>query len=142
MEDGELFQGMDTFRGTGLDSSMLRTGLYQKNEGDYNVERSTLTRTDSPISGNMLISLMRTDHKIRDPIAGATLKYTGDRAVVTTPVQKQQQHHSKQFWLTKDVDITIQTLRNTTKVSRYTNEKVCTAGTPTGMDKSLKSFTG
>lgn len=31
-------------------------------------------------------------------------------------------------------------LRNTTKVNRYTNEKVGTAGTPTGMDSTLVAY--
>ena len=31
-------------------------------------------------------------------------------------------------------------LRNTNKVSRYTNEKVGTSGTPTGMDSTLVSY--
>jgi len=135
-----MLVGNDTFRGT-LGSTLLRTELYQKNFGNTTIDRSGLVRTDSPVSGNLLLSTKSKTHKIRDPIAGCTLKYVGAQATVTAPVQKQQMQFSKQFYLTKDVDITIQTLRNTTKVNRYTNEKVGTAGTPTGLDKVLTAYT-
>lgn len=50
-----------------------------------------------------------------------------------TPVHRQAQVHSRRFYLTKDVDITIATLRATTRVSEQTtNEKLGTAGTSTG----------
>ena len=43
---------------------------------------------------------------------------------MTTPVLRQELKHTKKFHITKDVDITIQILRNTTGVSKATNEKV------------------
>jgi len=58
--------------------------------------------------------------------AGTTLRFDGDHAAVTTPVLRQELKYTKKFYITKDVDITIQTLRNTTGVSRATNEKVGT----------------
>jgi hypothetical protein len=59
-------------------------------------------------------------------ITGTTLKFHKGQATVTTPVARQELKHTKKFNITKDVDITIQTLRNTTGVSRATNEKVRT----------------
>eukprot|EP00798_Chlamydomonas_sp_ICE-L_P020962 gene20962-27817_t len=78
--------------------------------------------------------------QIRDPIAGCNLRLNGDRASVTTPASKQNMAFSKKLYTTKDVDVTIATLRATTKVSRYTNEKVGTAGTPTGLDTRIGSY--
>jgi hypothetical protein len=46
---------------------------------------------------------------VRDPISGCLLRCEGPRAYVTTPVQKQQMHRTKGFYLTKDIDSTIQT---------------------------------
>ncbi|GAX76703.1 hypothetical protein CEUSTIGMA_g4149.t1 [Chlamydomonas eustigma] len=133
-EPKSLLLGTDTFRGS---KSLYRTQLYDKNAGDTVIERSGLVRTDSPISGNLLISTVNSTHKIRDPITGTTLKYKGGTALIQAPLQKQQFQFSKTFYLTKDIDNTIQTLRNTTRVSRYTNEKIGTAGSTTGLDASL-----
>ncbi|KAJ9519869.1 hypothetical protein QJQ45_014581 [Haematococcus lacustris] len=128
--------GTDTFRHTR--SSLLRTSLYNKNDGAVTEVLGT-TRTSSPASGDMLLTVSRSQ-RVRDPLTGATLSIKGGHAQVTTPVQKQQMRFSKQFYVTKDVDITVQTLRNTCKVSKYTNEKIGTAGTPTGMESSLKAI--
>lgn len=124
--------GTDTFRGT-ANSTLMRTALYNKNGGDIDVHKSGLLRLESPISGNLLVSTASAQQKLRDPISGTNLRYAGGHAVVTTHAMKQELVCSRKFYVTKDVDITIQTLRNTTKVSRYTNEKVGTAGTPTGL---------
>lgn len=135
-----LLLGKDTFRGVGPDSTMLRTELYNKNEGHHTVKHDGLARTESAVSGNILVSAHQRKDKIRDPIAGCSLRIHGDRATVTAPATKQQFAFSKKFYNTKDIDLTIQTLRNTTKFNRYTNEKVGTAGTPTGMDKRLTTY--
>jgi len=130
---------MNTFRGT-LGASMLRGTLYQKNTGDVAQDELGLVRTSSPISGSLLLSRSTAHGHVKDPMTGTTLHRQGATAVVSTPVQKQQLRFSKKFYLTKDVDISLQTLRNTTTVTRYTNEKVGTAGTPTGMGSSLKAY--
>jgi hypothetical protein len=42
---------------------------------------------------------------------------------------------SRRFWLETPLDVAIHRLRSVAPpVSRYTNEAVCTAGTPTGID--------
>uniref|UniRef100_A0A7R9VH70 Uncharacterized protein n=1 Tax=Chlamydomonas euryale TaxID=1486919 RepID=A0A7R9VH70_9CHLO len=126
----QAMSGTDTFRGV-AGASLLRSTLYSKNPGETSIDRSGLVRTESPISGNLLISTGK--HAVKDPIAGCTLNFLGDRAITAAPAQKQQMLHSRNLYLTKDIDVTIQTLRNTTKVSKYTNERVGTAGTPTGL---------
>ena len=50
-----LMVGTDTFRGT-MGSTLLRTQLYAKNEGEHRVFRDGLQKTDSSISGNLLVS--------------------------------------------------------------------------------------
>lgn len=132
--------GMDTFRGT-ANSTLLRTGLYSKNNGIVEVNRNGLVRTESPISNSLLVSVASTTQAVRDPISGTLLLYRSGCAEVTAPSSKQPMLHSRSFHLKKDIDVTIQQLRSTTGFSRKTNEKVGTAGTPTGLDKSLSAFT-
>jgi hypothetical protein len=48
------------------------------------------------------------------------------------------QVHARNFYLRNDADITIAMLRKTNTVTRYTNEKIGTAGQPTGLDKTLQ----
>ncbi|MEW5309252.1 MAG: hypothetical protein WDW38_001151 [Sanguina aurantia] len=129
----------DTFRGT-LNASLLRNTLYQKNAGAVEHLTNNLVHVESPVSGVKLTSTSTRRNNIRDPICGAVLHYDTTVATVTAPVRKQQMLHSRSFFLTKDVDLTIQTLRSTTKINRYTNEKVGTAGTPTGLDTSLIAY--
>lgn len=129
----------DTFRGT-LNASLLRSTLYQKNAGVVEHLTSELVHVESPVSGVMLTSTGSRKNNIRDPICGAVLHYDNTIATVTAPVRKQQMLHSRKFFLTKDVDLTIQTLRSTTKINRFTNEKVGTAGTPTGLDTTLIAY--
>lgn len=50
------------------------------------------------------------------------------RAHRSMHVQRQQLPKTKKFYITRDVDITIQTLRNTTRVTPQTNEKVRAGG--------------
>lgn len=119
----DLPVGTNTFRGT-RGSTFLRETLYAKNEGSYATDSQQLRRTDSPISGNLLVSRESMSRKLKDPISGTLLRYSGGRAQVTAPLMKQELNRSKEFYLTRDIDVTIQQLRNTTKVSRYTNEKV------------------
>lgn len=115
--------------------------LYEKNAGEYTIDKIGLTRTNSAVSGNLLVSTVNKNRSgVRDPMSGTPLRYVGAQARVTTPMAKQQMLYSRSFYLTKDVDISIQTLRNTTKVSRYTNEKVGTAGSPTGLDQKLTAY--
>lgn len=132
-------------------STYFRTQLYDKNSGSTSsIHASGLMKMSSPISGELLVSPAITSSPmsesaggvpcragVRDPIAGCVLHLEGQRAIVTFPIQKQQLIRTRGFYLTKDIDNTIQTLRSTTKVNRYTNEKVGTAGTPTGLDNTL-----
>ncbi|KAF5829687.1 hypothetical protein DUNSADRAFT_15662 [Dunaliella salina] len=97
------------------------------------IDRTQLVRTESPISGSLLVSNGSVNQAVRDPMTGTTLKFNGGHAAVTTPALRQELKHTKKFYITKDVDITIQMLRNTTGVSRATNEKIGTAGTSTGV---------
>ncbi|KAG1657221.1 hypothetical protein FOA52_011509 [Chlamydomonas sp. UWO 241] len=124
--------GEDTFRGTN-GSSLLRSTLYEKNSGDTRTDRCGLVRTQSPVSGNTLLSTTSGASTVKDPISGSHLHFSGSTAEVRTPAQKQQFLHSRNLYLTKDIDVTIQILRNTTKVSKYTNERIGTAGTSTGL---------
>lgn len=48
------------------------------------------------------------------------------------------QVHARTFYLRRDYDITVAMLRKTNKVTRYTNEKIGTAGQPTGLDRTLQ----
>mmetsp|Transcript_21337 Transcript_21337/g.59167 ORF Transcript_21337/g.59167 Transcript_21337/m.59167 type:complete len:160 (+) Transcript_21337:1930-2409(+) len=135
-----VYIGTDTFRGsllegTGLDATQtLRPSLYSKNQGQVTQDRTQLVRTESPISGSLLVSNGSVHQAVKDPMTGTTLKFKGGHAAVTTPVLRQELKHTKKFYITKDVDITIQMLRNTTGVSRATNEKIGTAGTSTGVN--------
>ena len=61
------------------------------------------------MSGNTLVSTVNQSHRLRDPIAGAVLHYSGQRVVVSAPLQKQQLLHSRTFHCAKDVDVMIQT---------------------------------
>lgn len=108
-EPGCSLMGTDTFRGTGSASTLSRTLLYGKNMGDTTRDQSGLVRTDSPVSGNLLVHAHGSTHAVRDPIAGSTLRYHGNTAIVTAPVAKQQLKMSRNFYLTKDIDVTIQT---------------------------------
>eukprot|EP00955_Chlamydomonas_euryale_P113340 366212-Chlamydomonas_euryale.AAC.4 len=102
----QAMSGTDTFRGV-AGASLLRSTLYSKNPGETSIDRSGLVRTESPISGNLLISTGK--HAVKDPIAGCTLNFLGDRAITAAPAQKQQMLHSRNLYLTKDIDVTIQT---------------------------------
>lgn len=133
--------GRDTFRGT-FGSTASRQSLYSKNGGERSPDNTcTMYRVESPVSGNLLITpLSRNRPSVRDPISGTPMRYCGNVAVVTTPGQVNQFSRCRRFFISRDVDVTIQTLRNTTKVSKYTNERVGTAGTPTGMDRTLQVY--
>eukprot|EP00882_Tetradesmus_deserticola_P028624 GHRQ01031892.1.p1 GENE.GHRQ01031892.1~~GHRQ01031892.1.p1 ORF type:complete len:108 (-),score=25.89 GHRQ01031892.1:354-677(-) len=48
------------------------------------------------------------------------------------------QVHARNFYLRSDAGITIAMLRKTNKVTRFTNEKIGTAGQPTGLDRTLQ----
>lgn len=48
------------------------------------------------------------------------MRYEGDAAIVKTPGEANQFMRSRKFYIDKDIDITIQTLRSTTKVSQQT----------------------
>lgn len=126
--------GSDTFR-SGLTGSCARSELFFKCPGDIESYRDGLVRVQSPISGSILATTTRCKLSVQDPITGTTLKLDQGQAQVTAPAQKQALVHSRRFRLVRDVDVTIQTLRNTKHVNRNTNEKIGTAGTPTGMDK-------
>lgn len=124
--------GSETFRGT-LGASMLRTTLYSKNGGERSLLSSGVERFASPVSGNIFVTpdAGRGTPYI-DPITGTTFYPSGGSVAITQPVVKQQMRYSHKFNLTKDVDVFIQTLRNTTKFSRFTGERIGTAGTRTG----------
>jgi hypothetical protein len=53
---------------------------------------------------------------VRDPVSGTPMRFHGEMAVLQTPGAGNQLMRHRKFYITKDVDITIQTLRNTTKV--------------------------
>ncbi|KAG2487009.1 hypothetical protein HYH03_014380 [Edaphochlamys debaryana] len=136
--------GLDTFRGTGMNSTASRMSLYSKNGGDVRVDNTgVVMRVESPVSGDLLITPVAKNRPgVKDPVAGTPMRYHGGTALLQTPATNNQFLRTRKFYITKDVDITIQTLRNTTKVNRFTNEKVGTAGTPTGMDPALLFYQG
>ena len=123
-------------------SSYFRTQLFNKTDGLVNEDKSSggqLMRCSSPISGASLQlrpSSQRQSY-VKDPISGATLKIEGRTAKISLPMQKQPFVRSRTLYLRTDVENTINTLRNTTKISRNTNEKIGTAGTPTGRNDPL-----
>ncbi|PNW70729.1 hypothetical protein CHLRE_17g732150v5 [Chlamydomonas reinhardtii] len=136
------FVGTDTFRGTNASSTASRMSLYSKNGGEVGLDNTcNVLRVESPITGDLLVTpLARNRAGVRDPVSGTPMRYHGEMAVLQTPGAGNQLQRHRKFYITKDVDITIQTLRNTTKVSKYTNEKVGTAGTPTGIDPALQFY--
>ncbi|EFJ41195.1 hypothetical protein VOLCADRAFT_98857 [Volvox carteri f. nagariensis] len=138
--------GMDTFRGTtGLNvTSSSRISLYSKNGGNVTLDNTEVVlRVESPISGDLLVApVAKNKSGVRDPVSGTPMRYEGDSAILQTPGAANQFMRTRKFYIDKDIDVTIQTLRNTTKVNRNTNEKVGTAGTPTGMDPALLFYQG
>lgn len=130
---GKASLGSDTFR-SGFTGSSSRSEYFFKNPGEIEQYRDGLVRVQSPISGSILTTTTRSKLAVQDPITGTTLKLDQGHAQITTPVVKQGMVHSRKFRLSRDVDITIQQLRGTKHVNRNTNEKIGTAGTPTGMD--------
>jgi hypothetical protein len=125
--------GDDTFRGTG---SLGTRPLFFGKTGGQTDERSGLLKVASPVSGHTLTvpdgSGPNHHAAIKDPIAGTVLRLDARQAQVVTPVLVQPQVHSRKFYLEKDVDIAIATLRATNSVSDKTNEKLGTSGTATG----------
>lgn len=125
--------GADTFRGTG--SQGTRPLLFGKTGGQTD-ERSGLLKVASPISGHTLTvpdgSGPNHHAAIKDPITGTGLRLDARQAQVVTPVLVQPHGYSRKFYLEKDVDIAIATLRATNSVSDKTNEKLGTSGTATG----------
>ena len=80
---GEPFHtlvGTDTFRGIATQAQLSRTQLYEKNTGDTRIERTGLVRTDSPVSGILMLHAQPHRHAVKDPIAGSTLQYHGSKA--------------------------------------------------------------
>ncbi|GFR51600.1 hypothetical protein Agub_g14024 [Astrephomene gubernaculifera] len=137
--------GLDTFRGAQtFNSTACRMSLYGKNEGEVALDNTgAVLRVHSPISGDLLVTPVAKNRPgVRDPVAGSPMRYHGDAAVLQTPAAANGFMRTRKFYIDKDIDITIQTLRNTTKVNKYTNEKVGTAGTPTGMDPALLFYHG
>jgi hypothetical protein len=125
--------GTDTFRGTG--SLGTRLLFWGKTAGQKD-EQSGLLKVASPISGHTLTvpdgSGPNHHAAIKDPITGTVLRLAARQAQVVTPVIAQPQVYSRKFYLDKDVDIAIATLRATNSVSDKTNEKLGTSGTATG----------
>ncbi|GBF87296.1 hypothetical protein Rsub_00007 [Raphidocelis subcapitata] len=76
-----------------------------------------------------------------DPVSGAVLRLRGPgrTAVVAQPRRvRQPLARSRRFWLEAPLDLAIHRLRSVAPpISSYTNEAVCTAGTPTGVDRTL-----
>jgi hypothetical protein len=79
-------------------------------------------------------------NSVRDPISGAVLALHGGAAAPAPPPPRvrQPQVHTRTFFLGSALDVAIQQLRSCPAVSRCTNEKVCTAGTPTGVGPALR----
>jgi hypothetical protein len=135
-------QGMDTFRSSGGSLGMQTwSALYSKNEGVLTVERDGLATFDSPITGGTLVAAHLSNNNMRDPISGTTMKVQSGKVVVTAPCRKQNRVHSRSFYVTTDVDVTIQEIRMTKNFSSKTNEKIGTAGKMTGMDGRLQMTT-
>jgi hypothetical protein len=77
---------------------------------------------------------------LRDPLSGAVLALRRGGAAPAPPrATRQLQVHSRSFWLVSNIDIAILRLRACPPVCRATNERVCTAGTPTGVDGALRA---
>eukprot|EP00879_Flechtneria_rotunda_P011085 GHRR01011582.1.p1 GENE.GHRR01011582.1~~GHRR01011582.1.p1 ORF type:complete len:182 (+),score=58.81 GHRR01011582.1:179-724(+) len=130
--------GTDTFRGAGTNSG-LRSAFFGKTLGEAELQLDLLT-VQSPVSGSSLTAARTSQHtSIKDPISGTMLQLAHNHAEVVTPVMRQSQVHARNFHLRNDVDIQVAQLRQTNKVNRYTNEKVGTAGRPTGLDPTLLS---
>ncbi|KAF6264525.1 hypothetical protein COO60DRAFT_1281807 [Scenedesmus sp. NREL 46B-D3] len=132
--------GNDTFRGLagGSSASGLRTAFYGKTMGEVELQKDLLC-VQSPISGSTLTAANSLQHgTVRDPITGTLLRLSCGHAEIVMPVMRQQQVHARTFYLRRDYDITVAMLRKTNKVTRYTNEKIGTAGQPTGLDRTLQ----
>lgn len=133
----------ESFRPGSSLSSYFRTQLFNKTDGLVNEDATSggmLLRCSSPISGASLLIRPTTAQQqshVRDPISGATLRIEGRTAKLSLPVHKQPSFRSRTLYLRSDVENTINVLRNTNKVSRMTNEKIGTAGTPTGRNDPL-----
>ncbi len=115
------FLGKDTFRGTTHSSTASRLSLYSKNGGEVSVDNTSVVyRVESPVSGNLLVTpISQKQPGVKDPISGTPMRYHGSSAVIQTPGQINQFARSRKFYMTKDVNVSIQTLRNTTKASAY-----------------------
>jgi len=125
----------NTFRGLG--GSSTRRAFFGKTDGQADVQRDMLM-VASPVSGCVLTAPdAARQAAIKDPISGTTLHLSSNRADIVTPILKQQQVHAKNFYLSKDIDIQIALLRQTNAVNKHTNEKLGTAGYPTGLDPAL-----
>lgn len=129
--------GTDTF--AGADDGGSRASFFHKTTGQLECQHSGLLRVTSPVSGHLLTapdgSGPHHHAAIRDPLTGTVLKLDGSARIVT-PVMPQPQGYSRKFYLTKDVDIAIATIRATTKITDKTNEKVGTSGSATGKQSS------
>jgi hypothetical protein len=130
--------GGNTFRDA--TSTMSRSALYAKNGGEVDDGRAGLRVIQSPLSGSTLVTTaFGRATAVKDPITGTVLSVIGAHAHITAPLQKQPQVHSRMFYLQRDVEVTIQQLRSTNKVNKFTNEKIGTSGTATGLDASLNA---
>jgi hypothetical protein len=70
---------------------------------------------------------------VQDPVTGATLGLhsTAPRRV------RNPQPHSRKFWVSGAAEVAIDQMRRCPPVTRCTNERVGTAGRPTGVDHTL-----
>ncbi len=80
-----LSLGLNTFRAGG--STLLRGTLYAKNLGIVNTSQVGLVRTESPISGDLLLSRQVPHQAVKDPLSGHTLKFKGGAAQVRACAQ-------------------------------------------------------
>ncbi len=99
-------------------SSGLSRGSPQLPGGDIALDNTcTCLRVDSPLSGDLLVApVAKNLVGVRDPVAGCRLRREGDTAIPETIGAKMPFMRSRRFYISKDVDVIIQTLRETTKV--------------------------
>lgn len=121
-----------------------RNTIFGKTLGEVERVSGGLTLR-SPVSGATLTcqaptaGSVRRAVTVRDPVSGTVLRLSGSRAHVTAPVLRQRQVHARTFHITRDIDVAIALLREARGFGRATNEKLGTAGTPTGLAKELLS---
>ncbi|CAG9460108.1 unnamed protein product [Pedinophyceae sp. YPF-701] len=102
--------------------------------GTVTCDSMGLYRLVSPVSGATLVTT-DPNELMRDPVSGAHLMVQAGKVVVVNPAEYQKFNRNREFYAFREPDVTMQTLRKTTKVTKCTNEKIGTAGTVTGAEE-------